>query len=391
MSTPHAVPDPAAQPVPREAPTDAEWTALAASLAAEKQARGTGTAAALPPPAAAPRGVQRAVFSSSLALVFAFVAITVAGMLWWQYRQFYVSLDQTDNAAAAALERVRAEQRALQDDLENVGDDIAAMRQLNAGVTDRVDSLPSRFADLERRLDAVQGGSFEARADLLRSEAEYYLAVANTELTLARDWENAATALELADGRFAELADPRLGAVREAIAGELLALRAVRLPDVEGLIFSLSRLASRADELPLRAEAPTRFADRAASLDAAEPGFDRLWLAFKQTLLGLVRVERRDAPVEQALSAAERMLARRQLELTLELAQAAALRSEPQVFEASLASAMDLLQKDFDTDSAEVDGALALLRGMRELDIEPPRPDISGSLSLLRSLKVEGN
>ena len=125
--------------------------------------------------------MQRAVFSSSLALVFAFVAITVAGMLWWQYRQFYVSLDQTDNAAAAALERVRAEQRALQDDLENVGDDIAAMRQLNAGVTDRVDSLPSRFADLERRLDAVQGGSFEARADLLRSEAEYYLAVANTE------------------------------------------------------------------------------------------------------------------------------------------------------------------------------------------------------------------
>jgi hypothetical protein len=52
---------------------------------------------------------------------------------------------------------------------------------------------------------------------------------------------------------------------------------------------------------------------------------------------------------------------------------------------------MDLLQKDFDTDSAEVDGALALLRGMRELEIEPPRPDISGSLSLLRSLKVEGN
>ena len=36
-------------------------------------------------------------------------SITVAGMLWWQYRQFYVALDQTDSDAALSLERVRAE------------------------------------------------------------------------------------------------------------------------------------------------------------------------------------------------------------------------------------------------------------------------------------------
>jgi uroporphyrin-III C-methyltransferase len=395
MSDPQPAPESGAQSAARTAPVGAEWTALAASLAAEKAARSAGprspaAPAAAPPAPVPPRGVQRAVFSSSLALVLAFVAVTVAGMLWWQYRQFYVSLYQTDNAAAAALERVRAEQRALQDDLENVSDDVATVRELNAGVTDRVDSLPGRFADLERRLDAVQGGSFEARADLLRSEAEYYLTIASTELQLARDWDNAVTALELADGRLAELGDPRLGTVREAIAGELLALRGVRLPDVEGLVFSLGRLASRADELPLRADPPARFADRAATLDEAEPGVDRLWLAFKRTLLGLVRVERRDAPVEQALSAAERMLARRQLELELQLAQAAALRTQPQAFKASLTTAMDLLQKDFDPETAEVEGALALLRGMRELELEPQRPDIGGSLTLLRSLTVEG-
>lgn len=390
MNDPQSAPDQGANAAAQGAPVDTEWRALAASLAAEKAAGGTPPP--VPPAAdAPPAGVQRAVLSSSLALVLAFVAVAVAGMLWWQYRQFYVSLDQTDNAAAAALERVRAEQRALQDDLENVTDDVTMVRQLNAGVTDRVNALPSRFADLERRLDAVQGGSFEARADLLRSEAEYYLTVANTELALARDWENAVTALELADGRLAELADPRLGPVREAIAGELQALRGVRLPDVEGLVFSLGRLAGRADELPLRADPPTRFADRAAPLAEAEPGLGRLWLTFKSALLGLVRIERRDAPVEQALSVAEGLLARRQLELTLELAQAAALRGRAQAFRASLTDAMELLQKDFAADAAEVEGALALLRGMRDLELAPQRPDISGSLALLRSLKAEGN
>ena len=93
--------------------------------------------------------------------------------------------------------------------------------QLDSGAhrASRLAAEPVR--DLERRLDAVQGGSFDARGDLLRSEAEYYLTVANTELGLAGDWENAIKALELADGLLAELADPRLGPVREAIAGEL--------------------------------------------------------------------------------------------------------------------------------------------------------------------------
>ncbi len=241
---------PAPDASPRTGAPDEEWASLASELAATKGARTTPTDAAAEPP----RGVQRAVFASSVALLFAFLAVMVAGMLWWQYRQFYVSLDETDAAAAEALARVRAEQRALQDSLEDVDDDVATLRQSSTSLGERLDALPGRFMELEERLDTVQGGSFDARGDLLRSEAEYYLAVANTELTLTRDFATAVTALELADGRLAELGNPELAPVRDAIAGELLALRSLRLSDIEGIVFGLGRLAARADELPLRAE-----------------------------------------------------------------------------------------------------------------------------------------
>jgi uroporphyrin-3 C-methyltransferase len=240
---------PATEPVPPPRAADEDWATLATSLAADEAALAQAKSRAEAPP----RGVAPAVLTSSAALLLAFVAIMVAGVLWWQYRQFYVSLDQTDAAAAEALTRVRAEQRALQDELADVGDDIATLRLSNTTLGERLDALPGRFTELEERLDAVQGGSFDARGDLLRSEAEYYLTVANTELTLTRDFESAVTALELADGRLAELGTPDLAPVREAIAGELLALRSMRLPDIEGIVFSLGRLAARADGLPLRA------------------------------------------------------------------------------------------------------------------------------------------
>jgi uncharacterized protein HemX len=371
--------------VPRDPSADAEWASLAASLATDKGPRSAPSQAAAEPP----RGVQRAVLSSSVALVFAFIAVTVAGMLWWQYRQFYVSLDETDTAAADALARVRAEQRALQDGLQNVNDDVDALRERGASLGERLDALPGRFAALEQRLDTVQGGSFDARGTLLRAEAEYYLTVANTELVLVGDFESAVTALELADSRLAEIGNPDLAPVREAIAGELLALKSLRLPDIEGIVFSLGRLASRADELPLRADLPlTLSADSDAELDA-EPGLARLWLAVKRTLLDVVRVERRDEPVPQALSAAERALARSRLELELELARVAALRGDEQAFLSGLEVAIDVLESEFDLEAPEIEGALALLRELRGFDIDPERPNIAGSLNLLRAQRDE--
>ncbi len=371
-------------------PADTDWAELAASLAAAKASRPAPPDA---PPAEAPRSAPppaRASFAGGLALVLALVAILVTGMLWWQYRAFYVSLDQTDVVTAQQLDRVRAEQRVLQDGLKSAHDDVETLRQRAATLGDRIDLLPGRFAELERRLDAVQGGSFEARSALLRTEAEYYLGVANTELALGRRWENAITALNLADGRLAELGSPELSPVRDEIASELLALRAVKLPDIEGTMLVLGQLAARAGDWPMRADVPAARSITAVPSAETEPGLARLWESIKNMLLGLVRIERRDEPVAHALSAAERELGRREIEIELEVARTAALRGQQQTFRSALDAGIGLLQRDFDTSSGEVDSALALLREMRGLDIDPKRPDIGASLVKLRELAAKG-
>lgn len=338
------------------------------------------------------RGLLHAV--GLLALALSIFAAGTAGALWWQYRQFYVALSEADADSAESLTRTRAELRDLADRLDRLGAAGERTRALADQNEDRIESLPARFLDLEERLTAVQGVSQDARRRWLRAEAEYYLTLANAELQLAGHWENAMSALALADGKLLELANPAFSGVRERIEGEIQALESARLPDVEGLSYSLGRLAARVEELPVRSELPGSYrasAEGDQALEDAQPGLGRLWRSFTEALGGMVRVERRDRSIERSLSEEERNLVRRQLALELDTARLALVRTQPEVFRQSLIAANDLLSRDFQTTDASVESAMALLEDMLALDIAPPRPDISGSLGLLRNLPAGGN
>jgi uroporphyrin-3 C-methyltransferase len=337
-----------------------------------------------PPPvrADAPR---RPPIASFLALALAIFAAAASGFLWWQYRQFYVVLDRADGEADVALREVRADLRGLEDRLAAAGQDRASLARELQQLIDRVDIFPSRFADLDEKLALAQGVSSDGRGRMLRAQAEYYLNVANAELTLSRDRNGAITALELADRALLDAGSPQFGPVREQIAGELQALRAVRAPDVEGLSYSLSRLALRVPELPMRLPAPETGA-AATAVDDAEPGLARLWQSFKTALAGMFRIERRDAVPVYSLSRGQQALVRRQVELELTLSRLGLVEAMPELYLASIDSAVALLETHFDVEQAAVEGAIALLRDMRNLDVAPRYPDISGSLASLRSL-----
>ena len=322
-------------------------------------------------------------FVAIFALACGVLAAVMAGFLWWQYREFYVSLDAADRETTLVLESVRENVRRVDERIDTLRAALDTQRTRDASMADRLDRLPGQLAALEQRIAATQGGSPDTRSRWLRAEAEYYLSVANTELALADKWEAAIAALELADDRLAELANPAYTPVRELIADELIALRAVRLPDIDGLAFSLSRLAERTAALPVSTGSP---AATAPVLDDAQPGLERLWLGVKSAFAGIIRVERSDVPVARVLSAEERRLVERQVVLELQLARIAALRSEALAFQASLATAVESLRRNFDATTPELEGAIELLEQMRVLDIAPAKPDISRSLNRLRSI-----
>ena len=327
---------------------------------------------------------------SFFALVVAFLAASASGFLWWQYRQFHVALDQADSDSVVSIQDVRASILSLADSL---GDRVETLQESDELALDvardmnrRLEELPERLRLLEERVNVVQGTSADAKRRWLRAEAEYYLSVANTELTLGGRWQNAIDALEFADGKLLELGSPSFSEVRQLIYEELQALRGAQLPDVEGLSYSLARLADGVESLPLGAVVPTSSVTDEEILENAEPGLNRIWLSLKQSITGMISVERGDGSLYRALTVEEQVLVRSRLELEFEMARLGLLQGQAEVFQVSLNAARTLLIREFERSSPAVESATMLIEELLRLEIDPARPDISGSLDLLRSL-----
>jgi len=338
---------------------------------------------------------KRRRYGSTIAIILALTCVlffaTAVGFLWWQDRQFYTLLDQSDSDTRVSLQAIRSNAEGMEDQITGLVAANEAARALAADLGERVNALPRRFLDLEERLNATQGVSEDARRRWLRAEADYYLGVANAELVLAGRWENAMRALELADEKLVELASPALGGVRASIAAELMALRAVRLPDVEGLSYGLERLAEAGRTLSMRSAVPGVFATDGTLPVADVSGLARIWVSLKSAIAGMVSVERRYESVVRSLSNEDQALVRQQFELELVLARLGLVNGQPEVFLQSVMAAKDLLERHFDTAAVAVESGVTLLDEMALLDIAPERPDISGSLSLLRGLADRGN
>jgi uncharacterized protein HemX len=340
-----------------------------------------------PEPAARAESSALAGLAPKLAIIVAVIASAIAGALWWQYRQFYVELAGFDESLLDNIEDTRANLRRIDDDLDALEGIVGRGTADMSTQRGELETLLVEQRALDRRIEALQGGRLDARDTWLREQAEYYLVLANTELTLGRRVDNAIQALELADDLLRDIGDPGLLDVRAAIAAERQALRAIALPDLEGLAVSLRTLAERVPDLPMRAANPDPYSAGEAGLDEVEPGLARLWASTKAALASIIRIEKQDAQIGPLLSEAERRVARRQLELELANARAAVLASRQEEFRASLVAADQILSRDFDQSAAAIGEARGQLAALVVIDLAPALPDISESLLLFRAAR----
>ncbi len=319
-----------------------------------------------------PRRSRAGIWLALLALLIALAAIAGGLYLWQRQQALQQQLQAQQSEQSSQLSSLRDTLGGRADALQRRDEDIAKAQQ-----------------DLRDSVDSVRQLAGRSRRDWILAEVEYLLRIGNRRLQLQRDPATAIAALQIADERLHELADPGLTEVRERIARELAQLRATPRPDIEGIAVQLSSLQEQVPQLqvksaraPAREELPGASDQRQAPPQAWREGLQRAWQALRR----LVVVRRRDEPIKPLLGPEQEFAVRDGLRLQLEAARVALLRGNAALYRTSIQGAGDWMKRYFIADNPAYDAMKQSLQQLGERDIEPQLPDISASLRRLREI-----
>jgi len=309
------------------------------------------------------------------------LAVVAGGGAW-----LYSRVSGLYKAQADALQRTAHDLNVLEvqaDKLEARLADLSMSEQRSA----------SELAEFAKRIDAhdqIVGQLKEqltgGRGHFQLAAVEQLLLLANDRLQLARDVPAAIVAIDEADARLVALEEPRLFAVRQALAQEKSALQAVALPDYAGAALTLSSLIQRAPRLPLLARTPSHYSATPEYVAAPDDArwYQRVGASVREALSSIFTVRRDTGPSPRLLGAEQEALVVQVLALKLEGARMALLRGDTTSFRDLCESASDWLDTYFQGDDPGVAAAHAELERLQPLELSPPLPDISRSLALLR-------
>ncbi|WP_295039334.1 uroporphyrinogen-III C-methyltransferase [Salinicola sp.] len=216
----------------------------------------------------------------------------------------------------------------------------------------------------------------------LHAEAEYLLRLANQRLQLERDVKGAKALLKAADDRLREADNPALVPIRRAIQSELASLDSVPVIDRTGIYLALMAQQEQLARLPLKQD----IEEIAAGKGDAQPsgGWRQQLATLGRELKDLVTVRRHDQPLEALITPQQESYLRQNVRLLLEQAQLALLKSEPELYQASLGKATELVEGYYATDNDGVAKSIDKLKSLRDNDVRPDLPDISESSQLLK-------
>ncbi|WP_251976042.1 uroporphyrinogen-III C-methyltransferase [Salinicola avicenniae] len=301
------------------------------------------------------------------------LAAAAAGYRGWQMlQQQQARLSQVDDNRSAL------------DELESRLSDLDSNRQhtLNMMRGEFDQYRENLDSTLDKVLDELAQEQQADPREWLHAEAEYLLRLANQRLQLERDVKGAKALLNAADSRLREADNPALVPVRRAIQSELAALDSVPEIDRTGLYLALMAQQEQLARLPLKQEVDEIAAGEGETRPSG--GWRDQLATLGRELKDLVTVRRHDQPLEALITPEQESYLRQNVRLLLEQAQLALLKSEPELYQASLDKARELVEGYYAADNEGVQRSLSRLESLRETNVRPSLPDISESSQRLK-------
>lgn len=337
----------------------------------------TGATSVAADPARATPSTHWAVPRAGALFFLAFAALSAlgSGMLWQKLStiQEQLARQSADSGAQAVEARTLARQA------QDVARDTAARLAVAEA---RLSEATLQRTQLEELMKSLS----RSRDENLVVDIESAIQLAQQQSQLTGSLEPLLAALRSADQRVARAAQPRLAPLQRAMARDVDRIKAATVADMPGLLVKLDELVRMADELPIaNAVAPATPASGRKAVTAAPmlEWWERALAVLTDEARRLVRVSRVENPEATLLSPEQSFFLRENLKLKLLNARLGLLARQTEAARADLGSAIQALNRYFDTSSRKTQAALQLAQQvqaqMRNLEL----PRVDGTMAAL--------
>jgi uncharacterized protein HemX len=348
-----------------------------------------------------------------VAFLVSLIALTGSGFVWYSTAVTgRLALTETLTRAeviAEEFDTLRSSQRTaetqqnilrrqIEDNRRMFEDELKVLNETTRTEFSRLDEqqkkaereLKAEFDTLVRSMESTRQEMFRGTDEWLLEEVSHLLSLANERLLLIGDVRSALKALELAQERMTELADPTLLGVRRQLAADTAMLTTIPVPDIDGIVLQLSILIQQVSDLRLAGEAVvagfTETAEQANKSSGADNTLQGLGRRLIEDLSALVRIRNIETTQAPNLAPDQRFLVYESVRSPLNAAQLALLRDLPAVYRSSLDRALAALTRGFDETSTEVVVFRSVIQELPAVELTNEYPDLSKTLRLLREI-----
>jgi uncharacterized protein HemX len=278
-------------------------------------------------------------------------------------------------AQEIAMEAAQRDNLALQSRLEaltsstqNTATQLTQLRSELAALTDN-------FGDLHTRAE-------QAQRIAEHSETLYLLRLANDQLHLARDLDNAIDTLAAAETILRTSGEAALAAIHQQVLAQLTQLRALPRSEVARIRQQLAAAEQQVNSLPLAGLAT----NITAGTELSASGFTRAWAVVKRGMASLFVIKKTDVEVSAFIGADEQAMRRRHLQLLLLNARQATYLYDQSGYANALNDSLHWLDQNFDRTDPAVSRLRTQLNTLAQQNMAPPLPDLTPSIQALTRL-----
>ncbi len=268
--------------------------------------------------------------------------------------------------------------------VEETNEQLQQLSKKNESHSKTINQIADKQTALEEALSSIENRP-DSNLDWALMEVEHLIVIAMHRLLLERDVKTAIVALESADRRLKDIANPALIPVREQIAIDMNSLKAINLVDRTGLSLFLADLITRAESLPLKKQMISVNENKTQETEQLEEqnNWKDLPVLVWEELKSLVVIKHKDEEGAAFLLPEEEYYLYQNLRLQLENARLSVLNLDSENLKASIDIITNWLKDHFNTNETAVTNVLETLAQMKTVDLKPELPDINSSLETL--------